>query len=342
MFGNSASAFAPATASGTGFGLGGATGGLFSPQGQPGSFGMPGQAGAAPAQGPAPTVGSVPYGAFPALPTVSEPKVGISARPLKGSGLGGGGGLGGGRNSPLLSLRSTGAAPRFGVQVRPGSGSPLALISATAAAGSSASAGAAADSNGKSGAAAAGGVGAALLPVRANPHRLFIREPPPGTEAASIVSAVLTPLHSANGNHAQQAAPYGGMDGVHYVNDGGAAGTAGAPAANGHASALAAAAASAGAYGAEEPGNGSTIAGVLPRLGRLAAQGYSFEPSLTQLGAMWRDDPDSLRSVMNFTVSRRGVGQVCFMCRREGQVQHAFEALSVARPAHIIAHAYVH
>jgi len=48
----------------------------------------------------------------------------------------------------------------------------------------------------------------------------------------------------------------------------------------------------------------------LPRLGRLASDGYSYEPSATQLEAMYNSDPSSLKQVMNFTVARRDVGQV--------------------------------
>lgn len=88
----------------------------------PGGFQLPGANQAlAMAQGPPPSVGQALYGAFPALPAVSEPKVGISARPIsKGVAAAGGMGSGAGalRNSPLLSLRSAGAMHRVGVQVR--------------------------------------------------------------------------------------------------------------------------------------------------------------------------------------------------------------------------------
>ena len=72
--------------------------------------------------GPPPSVGQVPYGSFPVLPAVAEPKVGISARPTKAATPAGGGGMGMGAasirgGSPLLSIRSTGGpTPRFGAQ----------------------------------------------------------------------------------------------------------------------------------------------------------------------------------------------------------------------------------
>jgi hypothetical protein len=59
-------------------------------------------------------------------------------------------------------------------------------------------------------------------------------------------------------------------------------------------------------------GRGGRAAGAdaLPKLGRLEAQGYTFEPSEQHLLSMWLNDPDSLRSVENFAVTRRGVGAV--------------------------------
>ncbi|KAG1657439.1 hypothetical protein FOA52_011719 [Chlamydomonas sp. UWO 241] len=334
LFGATASAFAPATTSAGGFGFASSPpqGGLFSQPGmqagafgtQPGAFGTQPGALSAP-NGPAPTVGAAPYGAFPSLPAVSEPKVGISARPVRGSGLGGGA-LGAGRQSPLLSLRATGATPRFGVQVRPGTSSPLALISATPAASSNHHANDAAggghangNGNGHGGGGNAGAPGGALLPVRANPHRLFIREPPPGTECAATHSTVLTPLRSTDAHHHNNGGggvsaragvdsppdrAYGGGGGAHHGapngNSGGLPrwGASDGDGANGGDANNAAAAAA------------TAAADALPRLGRLAAQGYTFEPCAVQLLSMWRDDPGSLRSVMNFTVGRRGVGQV--------------------------------
>ena len=37
---------------------------------------------------------------------------------------------------------------------------------------------------------------------------------------------------------------------------------------------------------------------------------YSIEPSLAQLAAMARDDPESLEAVSGFKVSRQGIGSV--------------------------------
>lgn len=49
------------------------------------------------------------------------------------------------------------------------------------------------------------------------------------------------------------------------------------------------------------------VAELLPKL---SEDGYSIEPSLTQLAAMARDDPRSLAAVSGFRVSRQGVGSV--------------------------------
>ena len=49
------------------------------------------------------------------------------------------------------------------------------------------------------------------------------------------------------------------------------------------------------------------VAELLPRL---LEEDYSMEPSLTQLAAMAREDPQSLAAVSGFRVSRQGVGSV--------------------------------
>ena len=113
-------AFAPAASSGA-FGFSSSPGLFGTPQGLPGAgtYTMPGMGALVPAaaQGPAPSVGQMPYGSFPVLPAVSEPKVGISARPIR-SVAGGGNQTANIRGSPLLSIRSASATPKFGVQVR--------------------------------------------------------------------------------------------------------------------------------------------------------------------------------------------------------------------------------
>lgn len=204
------------------------------------------------------------------------------------------------------------------VQVRSTGATPLALISATPAPTPATTmadgtpSGLSSGGGGGGSAGAAPGSGALMLPARANPHRLFIREPPPGTEAAATTSSVLTPLRSpqpagdggtpdraANGDayHSggQGHHTHSNHHGNHHVSGGGR----GTP------------------MGAGTPANGgaASVGGddgdaVLPRLGRLAAEGYSYEPSAVQLQAMYSADPSSLRNVSNFTVSRRGFGQV--------------------------------
>lgn len=49
------------------------------------------------------------------------------------------------------------------------------------------------------------------------------------------------------------------------------------------------------------------VAELLPKV---TEDDYSIEPSLTQLAAMAREDPQSLAAVSSFKVSRRGIGCV--------------------------------
>ena len=49
------------------------------------------------------------------------------------------------------------------------------------------------------------------------------------------------------------------------------------------------------------------VAQLLPAV---QAEEYFVEPSLTQLAAMAREDPDSLAGVANFKIGRRGIGAV--------------------------------
>ena len=205
------------------------------------------------------------------------------------------------------------------VQVRSTGATPLALISATptptpATTADGTPSGLSSGGGGGSSAGAAPGSGALMLPARANPHRLFTREPPPGTEAAATTSSVLTPLRSpqpagdggmpdraANGDAYHSGGQGHHAHGNHHGNHHGSGDGRGTP--MGGATPANGGAASAGGYG--DDGDA-----VLPRLGRLAAEGYSYEPSAVQLQAMYSADPSSLRTVSNFTVSRRGFGQV--------------------------------
>lgn len=50
--------------------------------------------------------------------------------------------------------------------------------------------------------------------------------------------------------------------------------------------------------------------GELPRLGRLAAEGYSFSPSPTEMLLINERDPHRLERQHNFTVTREGVGSI--------------------------------
>lgn len=225
------------------------------------------------------------------------PKVGISARPVKnnlppgataGTSLVGGGSI---RGSPLLSICSTTTQglpiPGRNNLFNPPTSQPmpyggaLSLIPA-----SNSSISGEAHSNG-------GGVSlaqSAMLPARANPHRLFIRDPPPSTEAASNTPSVFTPSRPRSGRH---------------MDDTGSRQAASPDVAN---------RVSPQRY-REAPVShppSSSPSSILPRLGsRLATLGYSFEPPTNQLDAIYTSDPSrGLREVCNFTVIRKGVGQV--------------------------------
>ncbi len=129
-----------------------------------------------------------------------------------------------------------------------------------------------------------------LLPARDNPHRLFIQAMPPSTSAAS--ASQLTPSR----------APSRTPERAGRASGDGAPEAPAPPAANGAAARGAAANGSAGASGAP-----------LPRLGALARQGYSYEPSVAALEALHASDPQGLAAVEGFTVSREGVGSVSWL-----------------------------
>lgn len=247
-----------------------------------------------------------PHRSFQSLPSVPEPKVGISTRTTNRTIAVGG--TGAARASPLLSLRNTatGTAPKLGVQVRPTHPSPLGSLGA----GTLSLSLSPALPNGTS-SSGLGTPGLSLLQPRANPHRLFIREPPPSTEAAgngSSPSPALTPARNmrAAWTPAADATPHNPFAGFNRGEDedGGERDQHAAtpqpvrPAAQ-----------------QQQQQNGVGPASVqgaayMPQLGRLAAEGYSFEPSPTQLEAMYASDPASLRKVHNFTVSRPDMGSI--------------------------------
>jgi len=281
------------------------SGSSFMPQSNALTLGQPfGQQGAAQPQGQPPSVSQAPYGSFQALPAVPEPKVGISSRNATRTIASGG--TSSARASPLLSLRNTATSttPKLGVQVRQSSLSPLGVLGAGPA-------GSAPMSPAPSGAGGSGmptpGSGMALLQPRANPHRLFIREPPPSTEAASNAASPSPALTPARGTRAWtpmgDATPHNPFSGFNGPDQDGMGDDV-------HAAASPRPARTGGQQnGGLSPANGAGAA-YLPQLGRLAADGYTYEPSATQLEAMYTADPSSLRRVHNFTVSRPGVGSI--------------------------------
>jgi hypothetical protein len=205
-------------------------------------------------QASAPGVGQSPYGQLSSLPAVNvpEPKVGISARPARQA-------ITTLRPSPLLTLRAT--TPRFGAGPAPRTaGAPSASPSALTLG---------------AGAACGGSPASALLPARENPHRLFIRDPPPST-AASPGRSSLTPSTPVAGGatKAAEATPASGAPPGSGAPGSGRPSTGDRYYTNGEAPP------SEGRRGADaSPGNSD----LLPRLGSLATQGYSYEPSPRQL-----------------------------------------------------------
>ena len=60
-------------------------------------------------------------------------------------------------------------------------------------------------------------------------------------------------------------------------------------------------AATSNGYSPRQDSAAARLSDALPRLGRLAAEGYAYEPAATQLEAMYRSDPDSLKQVGGLT-----------------------------------------
>jgi hypothetical protein len=291
-------------------------------------------AGAAAAQ-PA-NVTSAPYGALPSLPAVPEPRVGISARPARTTTTTGAASM---RASPLVSLRGTasGAAGAHrlggGGGPRPSSVSPLGSLGVVVSDGNgTASAGTTPIVGGMGGSSSVGTPGSALR-ARANPHQLFIREPPPATSAAANGSSVFSPARGGGGGGGGgvpatpvTAARTGGgggggsasplnpftplpdlaPNGVYADGRDGDDGGAGTNAA-------------ARVQSAGLTRGGDVLRGELgtahrhmPQLGSLEEEGYWFEPSITQLVAMYSTDPASLGKVRE----QQGMGRCSFIILR--------------------------
>jgi hypothetical protein len=285
----------------------------------PAGGGLFGGAAAAPAAAPAapPSVSAPAYGSFSSLPAVPEARVGITSRPV---GRSGSISAGAGKASPLLSLRAV--PPRYGAALPARAREPAAAAGFLPPSGSSTtllspSAGASGFSLGVTAGrpladvlspqAPAGG-GAGPLPLRQNPHRLFIAAPPPSTEAAGGGS-YLSPARPPARSPAPEPSPLD--DAPHAAHEeeetpraraNGANGYAGA---NGAAAPPAAAAAAAGGF-RDSPSSEPQ----LPRLGRLLAEGYAFSPNPDELRLLHSQNAANLAAVSNFTISRGGVGQV--------------------------------
>lgn len=132
---------------------------------------------------------------------VPATQVGITQRPVRAA-------VTSMRPSPLLTLRTT--TPRFGLGSaangynKPGSlsGAATSGSSPYSLSGGAASPAAAASADG----GRPGSPGAALLlPVRDNPHRLFIRTPPPATTPAANGSSFSPAVNRAGGGGAAGA-----------------------------------------------------------------------------------------------------------------------------------------
>ncbi len=167
---------------------------------------------------------------------------------------------------------------------------------------------------------------------RANPHQLFIREPPPGTSASQAGASAFTPAQPTPGGNAaaQQTPIQNGRTAAGPSAQNGAVGTPynpfplatpdGRATAERGADANGAGRGAAGRAGTSEiepndepvatpasarrvprmdltPRDNDGDVGYLPRLGRLAEEGYSFTPSSAQLRSMYETDPDSLAKV---------------------------------------------
>ncbi|KAG2489541.1 hypothetical protein HYH03_011992 [Edaphochlamys debaryana] len=273
------------------------------------------------AQPQPPTVAHPAYGNFGSLPSVPEAKVGITTRSIRPGSIN----SGASKASPLLSLRAT--PVKYGAAVRARSeqqynGSAGALVP-RGISGTLPSAGGdllSPQPGGGSAAAALAGGGTGLLPLRQNPHRLFIAAPPPSTEAAGG-SSFLSPARPPSANRG--GTPDGGLHGDDLGHGHGHAdGAAETPAprhggtngyANGYAGGGAASggraggsAAAAGASFQDPPASEAH----LPRLGRLVSDGYAFSPNVDELRLLHSQNPANLAAVSNFTVARAGVGQV--------------------------------
>lgn len=144
-----------------------------------------------------------------------------------------------------------------------------------------------------------GGGASNIFVPRDNPRKLFIREPLPSTEAnggfsvspASLATrTAITP--GRNGGSGSMLTPGSSGDGRQHMMN-----------------LLRTTPPEDTAKGRHHhhPMSDTELSSILPVLCRPE---YYTEPSLTQLAAMARDDPDSLAEVAQFTVGKRGVGSV--------------------------------
>lgn len=171
-----------------------------------------------------------------------------------------------------------------------------------------------------------------LLPARANPHRLFIREPPPGTESVMAGSSAApsstiggtgagaggavppspgpTPGQEERGASATPLSPRGqangaaggGADGVHDSAGGAVRTLRPLDSISRGFMPVGAASRRVAQNGGESPAPAlpspqPSSRAPLPQLGRLASEGYHYEPGPTQLDAMYQTDPASLAKV---------------------------------------------
>lgn len=299
------------------FGTG--TGGLFGAQTSTPAFSFSsqpaaGQLALVPAggvgQAQPPGVATSPYGTLPEAPKVTplpEYRVGLTQRMLAPPS--------GGPPRPVALITPRSLTPHGGAKLRPRrpvsatrmSRSPAEFFAA-AAAGAGGTLGLGLTPSTVSTTPGNGSVNGTpgssnIFVPRDNPRKLFIREPLPSTEAAGGVS--VSPAAGGNGANGTPArslrTPGSGLKlspGMRRPSN---------DMVNGSGEGLGRLRHENGAGASGQGISDAQVSALLPSLRR---QDYYTEPSLVQLAAMAREEPESLAEVANFTVGRRGVGAV--------------------------------
>lgn len=236
--------------------------------------GTPGQAQQQPAQNLGP---SSPYGNMPEAPKVTplpEYKVGLTQRILAPPSAG--------PPRPVALITPRSLTPHGGGKLRPRTSASATRMSKSPAE-FFASSSLRATPSGKG---ATPGMEGSLFVPREDPRRLLIRDELPSTSSAQKESMAKTPYQKlangisplGNGLHADVTSPSPSLTFK--------------------------------SLSPQNTGGRSPQMDILAALPVLEREAYYLKPSMTQLSAMAREDPDSLASVSNFTVGRDGVGSV--------------------------------